>query len=164
MDLKKHTLLISHQLTTNNLTGQLDFSKILKTDASYRYVPVPQLLEKKLLEERRQQAVNKMALGPEYTHSDFIFTDKLGLPIKPDAVSQTFKAAARAVGLDNMRLHDLRGAYASYLLDQGESPKTVQDLLGHTTADFTLQVYAASLAKSRENVAQAVETMYGDFS
>lgn len=163
LDLKNLRLLVNHQLTPNNLTGQLDFTEILKTDASYRYVPVPALLKKKILAVKKQKAADKIALGSAYTDSDFIFTDKLGLPIKPDAVSRAFKLCAKSVGLPSMRLHGLRGAYATYLIDQGVSPKTVQDLLGHATADFTMQVYAASLAKSREETANIADSMYGDF-
>lgn len=162
LDLKSHTMLISHQLTVNNLTRQLEFTEILKTDASYRRVPVPGLLEKKLLAEKKKQKTNMVRAGEEYTKSDFIFVDNLGLPVTPDSASRAFKKCATDVGIQSMHLHNLRGAYASYLLDRGESPKTVQDLLGHTTADFTLRAYAASLEKSRQSVADSVNTMYGD--
>jgi integrase len=41
-----------------------------------------------------------------------------------------------------MRLHDARHTYATWLLEQGVSPKTVQTMLGHGSIAVTLDIYS----------------------
>ena len=59
----------------------------------------------------------------------------------PDTFSKAFRDAARSVGLDGVRLHDLRHAFASILVSAETNPRVVSDLLGHATVAFTLQTY-----------------------
>ena len=50
-------------------------------------------------------------------------------------------------GIDprGLTLHSFRRSFATWLIQGGESPKTVQQLLGHATLELTLQVYAQVL-------------------
>jgi Phage integrase family len=41
-----------------------------------------------------------------------------------------------------MRLHDLRHSYATILLAAGEHPKVVQETLGHSSVQLTLDTYS----------------------
>jgi integrase len=45
-------------------------------------------------------------------------------------------------GLPHIRLHDSRHTFATLLLEQGISPKTVQTMLGHSSAKITLDIYS----------------------
>ena len=48
----------------------------------------------------------------------------------------------RAVGIEGIHLHSLRHGFASLLLAQGEHPKVVQDLLGHSNVAITMDTYS----------------------
>ena len=41
-----------------------------------------------------------------------------------------------------MRIHDLRHSYATILLAAGEHPKVVQETLGHSSVQLTLDTYS----------------------
>jgi len=41
-----------------------------------------------------------------------------------------------------IRLHDARHTYATWMLEQGISPKVVQTMLGHSSSSITLDVYS----------------------
>src|SRR5438132_8079033 len=41
-----------------------------------------------------------------------------------------------------MRIHDLRHSYATILLATGEHPKVVQEILGHSSVQLTLDTYS----------------------
>ncbi|MGH3997534.1 MAG: tyrosine-type recombinase/integrase [Pseudonocardiaceae bacterium] len=57
--------------------------------------------------------------------------------------SRIWRPAARAAGLPpRTGLHALRHLYASLLIRHGESVKTVQKRLGHSSAAITLDTYA----------------------
>ncbi len=55
------------------------------------------------------------------------------------------------------RLHDLRHVYASALIHAGESVKTIQRRLGHSSAAMTLDVYSQLWPDSDERSRAAVD-------
>ena len=46
------------------------------------------------------------------------------------------------MGLPPLRLHDARHTFATWLLEQGVSPKVVQTMLGHSSIAMTLDTYS----------------------
>ena len=64
-------------------------------------------------------------------------------------VYKHFKPILKRLGLPNSRLHDLRHTAATLALTVGVSPKVVSEQLGHTSAAFTLDVYARLAAHAR---------------
>jgi integrase len=53
--------------------------------------------------------------------------------MEPRNVNRRFEQLRSKAGLDWLHLHDPRHAFATFLLDQGEEPRTVMELLGHST-------------------------------
>jgi integrase len=45
-------------------------------------------------------------------------------------------------GLPDIRIHDARHTFATLLLELGESPETVQTMLGHSRVSITLDIYS----------------------
>lgn len=60
----------------------------------------------------------------------------------PDTLTAQFGKLADLAGLKGFRFHDLRHAFASLTLADGLPIKEVQVLMGHSTANTTLTVYA----------------------
>lgn len=89
----------------------------------------------------------------------FIFTDQKGRPLNPAPVYENFKKLAAGIGIPEARLHDLRHTFAVNSLSEGDSPKTVQENLGHHSAAFTLDVYGHVTEKMREESAQRQQAM-----
>lgn len=54
--------------------------------------------------------------------------------------------AKRAVGVEELRVHDLRHTAASIWLGSGADPKVVQAVLGHATASMTMDLYGHLIA------------------
>jgi integrase len=63
-------------------------------------------------------------------------------------------AGAKCPGV---RLHDLRHAYASALIDAGESVKVIQERLGHASAVMTVDVYGHLWPASDDRTRTAVD-------
>jgi integrase len=53
-----------------------------------------------------------------------------------------FLTLLRRVRLPRSRVHDIRHAFATTMLELGESPKTVQTMLGHASIKTTLDIYS----------------------
>jgi integrase len=73
---------------------------------------------------------------------DLVFAEPDGTPLNPASVSAAFVARAHVAGLPPIRLNDLRHSYASAALAAGEHPKVVQERLGHSSVQITLDTYS----------------------
>ena len=80
------------------------------------------------------------ALGLPATYNSYLVKNpRTGKPYNDFQVS--FSRARAAVGINDVRIHDLRHTYASLLIQNGVSLYEVQKLLGHSTPNMT-QRYA----------------------
>ena len=74
-------------------------------------------------------------------------------PWAPNDVTKDFIRVRKAVGLDTVRLHDLRHFAATRLLAEGVPVRTVSGRLGHANAATTLGVYAHFVEESDKEAA-----------
>lgn len=72
--------------------------------------------------------------------------------LHPTALSKGFQAARRRAGLPDIRYHDLRRSYATWLLQEGGSIGDIRDLLGHSTVAMTSRYIGSSLTQLRKTV------------
>lgn len=129
---------------------QLDLSGNLvelKTAASYRTVPLPDSVGAEL-------SAHLARVGRQ---SGLMFTGPDGRAAKRKTFDYQWTSARKTAGAPRLRLHDLRHAYASALIDGGESVKTVQTRVGHASAMVTLDVYGHLWPDSDERTRSAVE-------
>ena len=134
-----------------------------KTERSRRTVPLPPTLAEMLRRHRAEQNERRLLSGPAWHVGDYVFDRGDGQPLDPDTFSKSFRAAARRVGLDGVRLHDLRHAFASMLVSAGTNVRVVSDLLGHATVGFTLGVYThPSEQEAAAAVAEAERLIGGE--
>jgi Phage integrase family len=68
---------------------------------------------------------------------------------------RSFKRVLTRAGLRDIRFHDLRHMFATLMLQNGEHPKVVQEMLGHATIAITMDTYSHVLPNmQREAVAR----------
>lgn len=70
---------------------------------------------------------------------------------------RTWLPALRRVGLEGVRVHDLRHSACSLLIEAGVPPRVVQQILGHSDIATTMRVYATVHDHQLEDAAQALE-------
>jgi integrase len=56
--------------------------------------------------------------------------------------ARSFKPLLKRAKLPNIRFHDLRHTFATLMLQNGEHPKVVQEMLGHATIAITMDTYS----------------------
>ena len=64
-----------------------------------------------------------------------------GKCISPNVINKTLKSCLNGANLPCVRFHDLRHSYATHMIQNNISPKTVSSVLGHSTVKFTLDTY-----------------------
>lgn len=60
-------------------------------------------------------------------------------------------------------MHALRHAYASVLLDAGESIKALSEYLGHSDPGFTLRTYTHLLPSSETRTRKAIDNAFTEY-
>ena len=58
-----------------------------------------------------------------------------------------------------VRFHDLRHTFATLALQNGVDVKTVSGMLGHFSADFTLDTYAHVTTQAQRQAANTIDTI-----
>jgi integrase len=122
----------------------------LKTAASYRSVPLPEVVAKAI--------ASHMQSWPAHREMNLVFTNERNAPIQQFPFSMVFEHARVKAGLPDWATpHDLRHFYASTLIRSGASIKVVQTRLGHSSAKTTLDVYGHLFRDEDDRTRQAVE-------
>jgi hypothetical protein len=99
--------------------------------------------------------------GPAWLAAGYVFDRGDGQPLEPDTFSKAVRKATRAIGLDGVRLHDLRHAFATMLVTNGTNVRTVADVLGRSTVAFTLSTYVHPDEGAAIEAIDAVERLLG---
>ncbi len=151
MDFLRRTLTVDRQLV------QMPVGKTVhgppKTAASYRTVPLPQVVVEALAEHLRAFPTGAEGL---------LFTGAKGAPLRRTGFSAAvWRPAVARAGLEGLVFHGLRHYYASLLIRHGESVKVVQARLGHATAAETLDTYSHLWPDSEDRTRQAVDEVLG---
>jgi len=95
-----------------------------------------------LKEHREKQALERAMLGIPRKDDDLVFSTPEGQPLRPNTISRAWAMLAARTGIKVIRLHDARHTHASLMLKQGIHPKVVQERLGHSSVQVTLDLYS----------------------
>jgi len=108
------------------------------------------------LTDHRDRAMARAdALGISLVDSAYVFacSPDGAEPCSPNDVTKEFIRLRKQLGLDGVRLHDLRHFAATRMLAAGVPVRTVSGRLGHANAATTLGVYAHFLEVSDRDAA-----------
>lgn len=134
-----------------------------KTKTSKRILSIPTELLNDLKDHKKKQLQDKLFAGPKWVETGLVFTTFRGTAIEPGSVPKRFNRAIEKAGLPKMRFHDLRHSCTSLLLAAGVDPRTIMEVLGHSTLKMTMEVYAHVLPSLKENAAQQMnESIFSD--
>ena len=98
----------------------------------------------------------------DYKEIDLVCTKHCGAYTTANQVSSMCrKAAAKVEGLAGFHFHCLRHSYTTNLIMNGASPKDVQELLGHSNVNTTMNVYAHSNREAKRSSARLLDKVAG---
>ncbi len=102
------------------------------------------------------------AQGMALNDDSLVFSRIDGKPLLPDSITHTWMKLARRSGLNGIRLHDARHTHASIMLKQGVHPKIVQERLGHSSIQITLDTYSHVVPGLQEAAAKSFDNILLD--
>src|SRR5215213_5558250 len=117
--------------------------KSTKTEKGRAIALLPQVVEA-LQTHRKQQAEQRLRYSGLWRDEDLVFPSKTDGPMSwNNLVRRNLKPLMRAAGLpETTRPYDLRHTFATLTLEQGENPKVVQEVLGHSRITHTMDIYS----------------------
>ena len=133
----------------------------LKTEGSWRTIPIGGALASRLRQHRAAQAEERLRAGDRWDDHDLVWTSRRGTPVSDkNLTNRHFKLILKQANLPpTVRLYDLRHTMATHLLASGENPKVVAERLGHKNITTTLQEYAAVLPGMQERATEKLEDL-----
>lgn len=120
-----------------------------KTEKSKRTLPLSDFVIAALAKHRERQNIEKQMYREVYNDNNVVFTREDGQFIHPRELLRRYHILLKRAGIEQKRFHDLRHTFASILLNENESPKVIQELLGHANISTTMDIYSHVLEETK---------------
>jgi integrase len=157
LDLSQQTIRVNRGLVRSK--GALHLRQT-KTHRSTRSLPVPALVVPLLEARGDQQSKDQVAAAEAWHDLGLIFSTSIGTPVEPRNLSRRWHVLRERVGLPWARLHDLRHAFATFLLSEGIEPRTVMELMGHSTLRLTMELYGHAVPERMHEAAKKIDRLF----
>ena len=151
-----------------------------KTKSSIRTVPLLPDVAKRLKKYKKEQLQYRMMLGAKWQQvkglEDLLFCTAIGRPLSRSVLyhvidhiielinhDERMKAKAEKrepVVFQHFSSHTMRHTFATRALENGISPKVVQELLGHSTIKTTMDIYTHVLPKTKNEEIQKIANLF----
>lgn len=165
VDFSAQRITVSQQLQKEKTKGARYYIAPSTKSGKPRQIAPPEIAFEYLRAERKRQTENRLAAGPLWNNPDnLVFTDKMGRHLAISTFYKAFKRIAASIGRPDARPHDLRHTAATVAIASGADIKSVQDLLGHATASFTLNVYAHTSDQMKKDTAARMQSYYDNLT
>jgi len=119
-----------------------------KSESSYRTIAMPEFVRQVLLNKKR------------VVESPYVFCTSNGTPFGPRNVVRHFKKSLVKAGLPDIRLHDLRHTFVSFMLSQNVPPKDVQVIAGHADFSTTMDIYGHLMPDAKREAAEKMDKLF----
>lgn len=161
VDFQRGRITVSQQFQKDKAKGGKYYIAPTTKSGKPRTIEPPPIAFEYLRAEKVRQAKNRLAAGAVWSnHDDLVFTDGAGKHYAVSTFYKSFKRIAASIGRPDARPHDLRHTAATVAIASGADVKSVQDMLGHATASFTLNVYAHTSEQMMKDTASRMQGYY----
>ncbi len=152
VDFLRRTVIVDRQLV-KAVGGEPIFGPVKDRQNRPRVIPLPDVVLDLLSEH--------LVLWPA-APDGLVLRNERDEPIRRTTFSDIWRKAVEPLGVPlGDGYHQLRHFYASVLIDNGASIKVVQERLGHTSVQMTLDTYSHSWPDSEDSTRAAVDLVFG---
>lgn len=127
-----------------------------KTKKSIRTLYIDEDMIFLLKKLKKQQKEYSLQFSDVYKFSGFVFTNDEGNIIHPRSIQDHFKRVIKRGNFPNLHFHSLRHTVASIMLYNGEEVKIIQEILGHSDVQTTLDIYAHVMEDKKKEAQQSL--------
>ncbi len=161
VDFQRGRITVSQQLQKEKSKGGKYYIAPFTKSDKPRTIEPPPIAFDYLRSEKVKQTENRLAAGAAWSNPhDLVFTNEMGRHYAVSTFYKHFKKIAASIGRPDARPHDLRHTAATVAIASGADVKSVQSLLGHATASFTLNVCAHTSERMMRDTAARMQGYY----
>lgn len=157
VDLEAGVLHVRGQLGPT-ASGQLEHVPV-KTAAGSRVIALPQVALRALRGRAVQQAFE--AEGAGWENTGFVFTSARGQPFDARNMYRVYKREVAAAGFPSLTFHALRHTAITLMAAGGVHQRVVMQVVGHTKAALTTEVYTHVDLELQKTAAAAIDAAIG---
>ena len=133
-----------------NIIGHKYIDDELKTDESYREIPMGERLKKMLKsiynERKEQREKEHKKFDPSKEH---VFLNTIGTPYLPERLNHKLKTIIKKYNLEHMTVYGFRHSFATLMSENGMDKEVLREIMGH--ADFeTTEFYYIYISDQRK--------------
>lgn len=130
----------------------------LKTESILRTIPLTTYLASVLQNYKRNQRRYMKRLGDNITViSDLVFTNESGNYLDESNARKKYALLLQKADIPHIKFHALRHTFATRILEANVHPKVAQELLGHSNASTTLDIYSHVLPNQKRDAIKKLE-------
>lgn len=111
---------------------------------------------------RRRQNKERLAWGELWQDHGLVFTREDGTPVHPQSLVRILKRLARQCEVPEITVHDLRHTHATLGLAAGVPAKVMQERLGHSSVEITLDLYSHTVPGMQAAAARMISNLIRD--
>ena len=141
-----------------------------KTEASIRQIPINAICRNAI---KNQIEKNKNLPDAQIKcYNNLLFPTKSNAPLSQPSFSYHIKKITKAINVDreqkgmkllpNFNSHTFRHTFATRCFEVGIPPKTVQEYLGHSSIQMTLDIYTEVLSEKKFDDIKKLESIGGE--
>ena len=174
IDFQRHTLTISKTLEYRHCRG-IWVAGPPKTVASYRTIPLTDRAYSILKELYDDRDIRKQSDGLSQTlhymdrltgvekplvMKDLVFINyRTGMPNKNSSYDTHLYKLCDEAGIKRFCMHAIRHTYATRAIERGVNPKALQELLGHSSLQTTMDTYVHVTDDSKRSAVELFRKM-----
>lgn len=161
VDLDKQTVYVQRSWVKSQ-TKSAQFAEP-KTAMSRRVIPLTAEAVAVLQQHKEKQVIikkEKEEKSKKYEDQSLIFCAEDGNPLYPGTLNTYLANALKRADLPKFRMHDIRHTFASLMIARGVPIKVVQELMGHTTVQMTLDNYTHVMPGMKEGAMEQLKSVF----
>jgi integrase len=131
-----------------------------KNDKGHSVRLTPQAVQEALRDHRKRQIEERLKYAGRWQDTDVDFTSTVGTPLnRHNVFRRSFKPLLQLAGVPDIPFHALRHSFATLMLSGREHPKVVQEMLGHSRINTTLDFYSHVLPDMQREAVDRLDVM-----
>lgn len=155
IDFKTNTI----KVRSNMVNGENGIIiKAPKSEAGIRDIKVGDEVMAEL-KKARLKYMDDALTSPIFQNLNFVIRQEDGSPLHPDSMTRKWSRFLKDNNLPHIRLHDLRHSNATALIQAGVNPRVVQQRLGHSDVNITLNTYTHVLPEMDIDAAEKLDAI-----
>lgn len=122
-----------------NIIGHKFQDGDLKTEESYRNIPISERLKSMLLNLKKEKQEMYKKEGKQWNESDYVFLNQLAQPYTPERLPRKMTEFIKKYKLEHMTVYGFRHSFATLMSEKGMDREVLRELMGHSefeTTDF----------------------------